>query len=181
MNNLKTVNNIIIALIIILAILFLYNKQENLTPQSEEAINNIASIYSNTDKEVTFNNVNVTGKTSLNGKTALNGDTTLGGNINGKNFGYVNETGNINTTGTITTKLLKADNATLTTCALTSGNIGAAAFNNNGINGPNWYISNATNTLSVDKIILGGHTLDVRNWGNIPDVLHLNGRPIRFV
>jgi microcystin-dependent protein len=58
--------NIHVILILILILVVLYIRQqsenkENLTPQSEEAINNIASIYANKDKEVSFNNVIVTG------------------------------------------------------------------------------------------------------------------------
>ena len=58
----------ILLLILILVVLYIRQhseNKENLTPQSEEAINNIASIYANKDKEVSFNNVTITGKLNM--------------------------------------------------------------------------------------------------------------------
>jgi H+/gluconate symporter-like permease len=56
--------NIILLILVLGALLFLYNKQENftMTEQSNEAVQNIASVYADTSGTVSFNNVNITGK-----------------------------------------------------------------------------------------------------------------------
>ena len=65
---------IIIILLIIVVLLFLYNKQEKLdatlnSPLSNEAIQNIASIYNNQNLQVT--NLKVTNDISANGKITI--------------------------------------------------------------------------------------------------------------
>ena len=65
-------NNIIIVLIIVLIIVYLLrNRSEHLdsapTPLSNEAIQNIASVYADTKGTTSFNNVNVTGQLNVSG------------------------------------------------------------------------------------------------------------------
>jgi hypothetical protein len=55
---------IIIVILILIAVLFLYKYQENITSDSsktlsDEALQNIASVYSDKNGTVTFNNVKV--------------------------------------------------------------------------------------------------------------------------
>jgi microcystin-dependent protein len=53
--------NLFIFAIIVIALIFLYRKQENFTStESNEAIQNIASVYADTSGTATFNNINVT-------------------------------------------------------------------------------------------------------------------------
>lgn len=58
--------DVIFLLVIIIAILFLYKKQENFTStESNEAVQNIASVYAETSGTVSFNNLNVTGNFNM--------------------------------------------------------------------------------------------------------------------
>ena len=77
--------NILMFVLVILALLFLYNNQENftMTEQSNEAVQNIASVYANTSGTITVNNLNATGTTNLN-NLDISGTTNLSNmNING--------------------------------------------------------------------------------------------------
>ena len=68
MNNLESKHILYVIIIALLCIIIYksYNKQENfagsiLTPQSNEAVQNIAQVYANSTGIATFNNVNITG------------------------------------------------------------------------------------------------------------------------
>ena len=83
---------IIVGIIIIIAILFLYNKQENITSTdsgktlSDEALQAIASVYNTQNMIVT--NLNATGQTLLK-------DTKISNNLNVSGTIIGNVTGNI--------------------------------------------------------------------------------------
>jgi hypothetical protein len=85
--------HIIIGLIILVGLLFLIQKNEHAgsTPPaqnlSNEAIQNIAKIYADTNNEAIFNNIKATGTAIVNGATILNGDTTIKGNATFKSGG----------------------------------------------------------------------------------------------
>jgi hypothetical protein len=87
-----------IGIILLLAILFLYKQKENLNTSdlSNEALQNIASVYGDTSDIVTFNNVNITGKLKVDGVTQ-SADTSVNGKL------YVKD--NIETTKNIKGKL----------------------------------------------------------------------------
>jgi microcystin-dependent protein len=60
--------DVILLLVIIIAIVFLYKKQENFTSaESNEAVQNIASVYADTSGTVSFNNAQITGNLSVSG------------------------------------------------------------------------------------------------------------------
>ena len=96
---------IFIIILLTLYFLLLHNKQENLVPStsgSNEALNNIASVYANTTGTISMNNLNATGNTSLN-TLNVTGNTTLnGGKLNnmglcdqsGRYCAYINRVGN---------------------------------------------------------------------------------------
>ena len=68
-------NHIIIALLVILlvALYLMRNKSEHatLTTQSNEAVQNVASVYSDVSGTITVNNLHVTGKLTADGPTAF--------------------------------------------------------------------------------------------------------------
>jgi hypothetical protein len=81
-------NNIIILFIIVIILLYLLNnKKENAgnvsqnIPLSNEAIQNIASVYANTAGTSSFNNLNVTGTSSFNNLNVTRSLTTTDINI----------------------------------------------------------------------------------------------------
>ncbi len=80
--------HIIIGLVIILGVLFFVQKKEHEgsappTPPnlSNEAIQNIARVYADTNNEAVFNNLKTTGNATINGATTLKGATTLDGAV----------------------------------------------------------------------------------------------------
>ena len=123
--------DLLIIIFIISVFFILYKKQENFgnsqcscTTQSNQAIQNIRSIYANKDGTVTFNNVRITGKLEVDGSTQLNnlnaqqiGTSHINtSQINGSNW-YINGTemsipnissttinGPLNVNGNISTK-----------------------------------------------------------------------------
>ena len=77
---------IISSIIILLILVMYYKKQENLSSEtlnnlSNEAVQNIASVYSEQTKTITMNNLNVTG--NINGNVTGNVTGNLVGNVNG--------------------------------------------------------------------------------------------------
>ena len=69
---------IIIGLIIVLVVLFFVQKKEHagstVSPKlSNEAIQNIATVYANTDGTATFNNTRNTGNATFDGEVTING------------------------------------------------------------------------------------------------------------
>ena len=80
--------HIIIGLTILIIILFIVQKKEHAgstppaTPNlSNEAIQNIAKIYADTNNEAVFNNLKATGNATINGTATLKGATTVDGAI----------------------------------------------------------------------------------------------------
>jgi hypothetical protein len=135
MNELRLNNILFIIIIAMLAIMMykLYNKQENLT-LSEEAVQNIASVYAEKDKTVTFNNVKITGALEVDGVSNLIGGANSGGTLTAGKFtanncyvGTINASGDIGTTGSLTATNITASNdiiASNATITLANGNIG---------------------------------------------------------
>ena len=87
-------------IILVILIYIIFNLREGfdvsgttstLTPQSNEAVQNIAKIYADASGTVTFNNirilgnVDVSGITTLNNKLNVTGETTVG-NLKGQNI-----------------------------------------------------------------------------------------------
>jgi hypothetical protein len=76
------------SIILIIIIFFLHTKKKEHLLTSNEAVNNIASLYSNTTATVAFNNINSTGSTKLTtldvSGTANLKDINVSGNINKK-------------------------------------------------------------------------------------------------
>ncbi len=79
---------VLVIIIIILAILFLYNKQENLDatgiPLSNEAIQNIASVYNNQNMQVT--NLKVTNDINAIGNINASGTINAGSSLTSNNI-----------------------------------------------------------------------------------------------
>lgn len=103
-NNLKRGSGKLLVLAIIILSIILNNqlyynyRKEDMTAQSNEAIQDIASIY-NASGTLTVPNLRVTGDVSVDGTTTLK-------NINAK--GNINTYGNINASGTITASNISA-------------------------------------------------------------------------
>jgi hypothetical protein len=146
---------IIIAILIIIAVLFLYNKQENIDstipPLSNEAIQNIASVYNNQNMQVT--NLKVTNDINTNNNINVNGT------INTKNLAVNNipfnniskyissDNGKINSQSNIKTITIFSKNIS----GLVVGkqcviDIRFTFFSNGAV--PWWGFSNNTNTLA---------------------------------
>jgi hypothetical protein len=88
---------IIIFIIILLIILFIYKTKEHLTA-SNEAINNIATLYSNVNNTANFNNL----KTN---------NLDVSGTLNFKDLSGINiKTNNLDVSNNITAKTISADN-----------------------------------------------------------------------
>jgi hypothetical protein len=88
-------NTIIVILLVILLVILVYTttKNEHLTPQSNEAIQSVASIYNK--QQMTLDNLNVTQKITGNLTGNVTGNVT--GNINGDLSGNVTGTANLST------------------------------------------------------------------------------------
>jgi hypothetical protein len=101
---------ILILIILVGIIYYLFNLRENFdvtsttpfTQKSNEAIQNIAKIYSDATGTVTFNNVNVNGSIVSSGNITGN----LVGNVNGNLSGDVNGNVNGNLVGNVNGSLL---------------------------------------------------------------------------
>ncbi len=106
---------IIIAILIIIAVLFLYNKQENIDanglPLSNEAVQGIASVYNNQNMQVT----NLTATNLANIK-----DAKISNNLNVDGISTLN---NINVSGTSILNNLNVSNTTRLNNLNVSGNI----------------------------------------------------------
>ena len=118
--------DLLIIIFIISVFFILYKKQENFgnsqcscTTQSNQAIQNIRSIYANKDGTVTFNNVRITGKLEVDGSTQLN-------NLNAQQIG----------TSHINTSQINGSNWYINGTEMSIPNI-----NTSHINGSNWYIN----------------------------------------
>jgi competence protein ComGC len=104
---------IVVIIIISIMIIFVINSNKNnehfdatTTTSTNEAVQNIASLYANKDKLMVLNNLNVTGETILG--TNMNykfNDTgfAIKNNINNAQLFGIDPSGNINTTGNINT------------------------------------------------------------------------------
>jgi cytoskeletal protein CcmA (bactofilin family) len=150
MMNEVRLNNILFVVIIGLLILVLYklyNKQENLT-LSEEAVQNIASVYADASGTVTFNNVKITGTLDCSG--IIHSDSTINGHSltadSGVYVGSPNATislygdgGNIGINGYVSASKINV------------GQIGVGS-----INGANWYI-NSSGAISVPGGVTTGN------------------------
>ena len=127
--------------LVILALLFLYNNQENftMTEQSNEAVQNIASVYANTSGTITVNNLNATGTTNLNN---------------------LDVSGTTNATGTITVNNL---NATGTTNLNNLDISGTTNLSNMNINGTISYNNSQPYTLTISIGNYKGPIYDASN------------------
>jgi len=135
---------IIFLVLVILALLFLYNTQENftMTEQSNEAVQNIASVYANTSGTITVNNLNATGATNLN-----NLDVS----------GTVNVSGTMNVNSTITTNNLNASGLTNLNNLDISGTTNLSNIN---INGSISYNNSKPFTLTISIGVYKGPIYD---------------------
>ncbi len=80
---------VIIAIIIIVVVLFLHNKSEHMNPTqlSNEAIQNISSVYANTTGTATFNNLKANGAVTMSGRTEIGGYSTFTNAVNFRGMG----------------------------------------------------------------------------------------------
>ena len=92
-------NTIIVILLVILLVILVYTttKNEHLTPQSNEAIQSVASIYNK--QQMTLDNLNVTQKITGNLTGNLTGNVigNITGNVDGDLSGNVTGTANLST------------------------------------------------------------------------------------
>jgi hypothetical protein len=99
-------NTILLSILVVLVLILLYkdiNKQENITSDSgktlsDEALQNIAKVYSDKDGIVTFNNVKITGKLDVSGNIIADGS---GSNIKALTTNSIKNTGNYESSGNI--------------------------------------------------------------------------------
>jgi hypothetical protein len=150
---------IIIIVVIIIALFFLYRKQENFTTsESNEAIQNIASVYSDTSGTVFFNNVTATGNIKPNTIGNSNWNIDQSGNVTISGTLYINSDittkGNISAQGNITSS---------NTMGAPTGNF--TEIHTNQINGSNWYINGTDLNLQGINILqqLKNTTMQLKN------------------
>ena len=111
----NTCKNIVIIILLVFVLLLGYQiivKKENftMTEQSNEAVQNIASVYSDTSGTITVNNLTATGNIKPNtiGNSNWNidqsGNVTISGTLNANTYGKINANTDIITSGNITAK-----------------------------------------------------------------------------
>jgi hypothetical protein len=197
---------IIIVILFLIAVLFLYNYQENITSDSgktlsDEALQNIASVYGNKDGTVTFNNVKITGNVNsptqkYNMKLQDDGNLCIY-DVSGNKVSCMGTDGFINPTnpklGFGDSKYYAALQTNGDMCVNNGKGAGGnlACVGNSGLLGvrlcdlagtciaPNNIQS--VSGINNNGVNINGHNLTIKQWGSVPNALWVGKNVVGFI